>query len=778
MMDDSMDDLTPAQRAAVEHLDGPLLVVAGPGSGKTRVVTRRIARMIQAGIAPHEILAITFTNKAADEMQRRVAELLPGVKVWVSTFHRFCAHLLRRWAGMIGLESNYTILDTGDQRTLLRRTIKDLDFDSSTFTPEIIGSMISRAKNDLITPHRWAAKYEYEVGNHLQAAVGKVYPEYQKRLIAANGVDFDDLLLHVATLLDENPELAKGLGEKYQYVLVDEFQDTNLAQYQTVAAIAHEHRNLCVTGDPDQSIYSWRGARIGNILKFEHDFPGTKVVRLEDNFRSTKAILRSADKLISNNTQRKEKRLIAQLPEGEPVTLMGFEDGIHEAEGITDRIQQLVRGGQLRYGDFAVCFRVNAMSRLLETSLRRNRIPFRVAAGVAFFERAEVRDLIGYLRLIENPADVAAFQRVVNTPARRLGEQSQLRLLQWSHREGVTPLEACRRAAEVPRLSKQAVKGFQNFAKLMAEFTAAATGSIADLLKRVVDQTEYMRHWQSASGEAESEREAYVDELIAAAHEHDVREGADTSLTGFLETTSLVSDSDAIDDDRGHVLLLTLHATKGLEFPAVFIVGLEQGILPHERSMNSDDPHEEEEERRLLFVGMTRAKRHLFLTHTRFRVHRGQPRQSIPSPFLNELEVTQDPLYRLARISSRPWNTLQTGEFQFEEQDDARDLWSDEPAEETPVQETIRVPRAAPRREKPRLPHLTTGAHLLEGSSVQVALPTCFAEGMQVRHPRYGVGTVTSTSLIGQRRIVTVRFDDSGRTENFIASKAPLQPIG
>ncbi len=776
-----MDDLTPAQREAVEHLDGPLLVVAGPGSGKTRVITRRIGRMVQAGIAPHEILAITFTNKAADEMQRRVAELLPGVKVWVSTFHRFCAHLLRRWASMVGMESNYTILDMGDQRTLLRRIIKELDFDSSTYTPEVIGSMISKAKNDLITPQRWLAKYEYEVGNHLQAVVAKVYPEYQKRLINANGVDFDDLLLHVTTLLDENHELARGLGERYPYVMVDEFQDTNLSQYQIVATISQGHRNLCVTGDPDQSIYSWRGARIGNILKFEHDFPGTRIVRLEDNFRSTAAILRSADQLISHNTQRKEKRLVTQLPEGEPVTLLGFEDGIREAEGITDRIQQMVRSGKHKYGDFAVCFRVNAMSRLLEMSLSRNRIPFRLAAGVAFFERAEVRDLIGYLRLIENPADVAAFQRVVNTPARRLGDKSQLRLLQWAYRQGLTPLEACRRAAEVPRLSKQAIRGFQNFAKMIGEFTDAATGTVSELLKLIVNKIDYMRHWQAASGEIESEREAYVDELIDAAHEHDVKTEGDTSLQGFLETTSLVSDTDAIDDTRGHVLLLTLHSTKGLEFPAVFIVGLEQGILPHERSLNSDDPHEEEEERRLLFVGMTRAKRHLYLTHTRMRVHRGQPRQSIPSPFLNELEATPDSTYRVARTSSQPWGNRPTGEYRFDDAQDFDDHWEEsqldeEVAEEPPIKLEAPKPKASKARNA--LPHLTTGAHLMHGNAAQVALPTGFTEGMQVRHPRYGVGTVTATSLIGQRRIVTVHFAHADRTENFVASKAPLQPLG
>lgn len=775
-----MDDLTPAQREAVEHLDGPLLVVAGPGSGKTRVVTRRIAHMIQAGIAPHEILAITFTNKAADEMQRRVAELLPGVKVWVSTFHRFCAHLLRRWAPMVGLESNYTILDTGDQRTLLRRTIKELDFDTTTYTPEVVGSMISRAKNDLITPQRWLAKYECEIGNHFQAVVAKIYPEYQKRLTESNGVDFDDLLLHVSTLLDENPELAHGMGEKYPYVLVDEFQDTNLAQYQIVAAISHEHRNLCVTGDPDQSIYSWRGARIGNILKFEHDFPGTKVVRLEDNFRSTAAILRSADLLISHNMQRKEKRLVTQLPEGEPVTLLGFEDGIHEAEGVTERIQKLVRSGKYKYGDVAVCFRVNAMSRLLEMSLGRNRIPFRVAAGVAFFERAEVRDLIGYLRLIENPADVSAFQRVVNTPARRLGEKSQLRLLQWAYREGATPLEACRRAAEVPRMSKQAIKGFRAFAQLMEDFTNAATGPVAKLLQRIVDETGYMRHWQSNAGEVEADREAYVDELIAAAHEHDTKAEGDTSLTAFLETTSLVSDTDAIDDVRGQVLLLTLHSTKGLEFPAVFIVGLEQGILPHERSLNSDDPYEEEEERRLLFVGMTRAKRNLFLTHTRFRVHRGQPRQSIPSSFLNELESQPDPIFRIAQYPASAWGRRVAGAYRFDESGEFDDMFDEnQTLDKAPDDVSERVLEAKPKRIRGRdaLPHLTTGAHLLEGNTTQVAVPTGFTEGMQVRHPRYGVGTVTSTSLIGQRRIVTVHFAHADRTENFVASKAPLQPL-
>ena len=405
------DDLTPSQRAAVEHYHGPLLVLAGPGSGKTRVITRRIARLIERGVRPWEILAITFTNKAAREMGDRVQRLLPGKRIWVSTFHRLCARLLREHGRAVGLQPNFSIYDTGDQQHLIKQVLHDLNFDATHFPANKIGARISQAKNELLTPERYVARYGEGIGTHLEAVVSKIYPAYQKRLLEANAVDFDDLLVHVALLLAEQDELRAELDQRYRFILVDEYQDTNQAQYQIVAALSQIEPNLCATGDPDQSIYGWRGARIENILRFEQDFPDVALIRLEENFRSTPEILKTADGLIAHNVHRKAKRLKTDNSSGEPVELRLFRDGQHEANGIANEIAALVEAGERPWKDFAIFYRVNALSRSLETALARQKIPYQIAGGVAFYERAEIKDLLGYLRLIENPQDRVAFLR-------------------------------------------------------------------------------------------------------------------------------------------------------------------------------------------------------------------------------------------------------------------------------------------------------------------------------------------------------------------------------
>lgn len=739
--------LTPAQQAVVEHRDGPLLVLAGPGSGKTRVVTRRIARLIESGIHPRNLLAITFTNKAADEMQRRVEAVAPGARVWVSTFHRFCARLLREHAAAVGLQPNFTILDAADQRQALRQILRNEDCDPVIFSAEKIGYRISVAKNDLVDAETYRRRFDEQVGDHWQAVVARVYPAYQQWLLRSNSVDFDDLLLHAANLLADNPELCRKLDDRYRYVLVDEYQDTNRAQYQVVAALSQVHRNLCVTGDPDQSIYSWRGAQIENILRFEREYPEARVVRLEENFRSTQAIVRSADRLIAHNRQRKEKRLITSNAEGDPVALLCFRDEAEEADGIAQRIQTLADGGR-NWSDIAVFMRVNALSRQVERALTRQRIPHQVAAGAAFFERAEVKDLIAYLRLVENPADRAAFSRIVNVPARSLGETSRRRLLRWADEQGLTPLEACARAREVPQLSKRAVTAFRAFAAMIAEFSLADAGCVAELLKRIVDQTGYARQWEGALSPKELDQQANVQELLTAAHEYDATAGAETTLSGFLEQTALVNETDSLDATRGQVTLMTLHAAKGLEFPVVFVLGVEQGLIPHERALRDGSPAEFEEERRLLFVGMTRARQQLFLTQTLDRVVRGRSVRSIPSPFLSELECT--PEY-INDVQSAP-------------------VWR--PVTVVPGGERGRSDQAAPR------PLLMTGAELLRGGTAQADLPRGFALGSQVRHPRYGVGTVVDIGGFGQRRTVTVTFRDEDRTEKFVTAQSPLQPVG
>ncbi|AMV16348.1 ATP-dependent helicase [Planctomyces sp. SH-PL14] len=761
-----LDGLTAPQRSAVEHVDGPLLVVAGPGSGKTRVVTRRIAHMVERGISPRSILAITFTNKAAAEMKERVETLLPESNVWVSTFHKFCVRTLRQYGPTVGLSSNFTILDDQDQKRAMRSVVEELGIDPVTYPPDKLGYRISNLKNDLITADEYREKYLNSIGDHWQAILSKVYPGYQKYLLEANSVDFDDLLLHVAKMLTDHEEIRSQLDARYRYILVDEYQDTNAAQYRIVQALSQRYPNLCATGDPDQSIYGWRGARIANILRFERDFPQSKVVRLEHNFRSSAAILRSADSLIAHNSQRKAKSLIPTRDEGTPVQLVLYSDGNGEADGIAKRIHDAVESGARKYQDFAVFYRVNALSRTLELSLLRNRIPFQVAQGVAFYDRAEIKDMIGYLRLVYNAADRTAFLRVVNTPLRGLGETSQKRLMAWAEREGLTPLEACRRAKEIPRLSAKAIAGFQSFGRMMEALSLADSGSVAALIEAIIEKTRFTSVWQASRSEQDLNRLANVQELVTAARQYDELMGEDRSLEGFLEETALVSDTDFLDDAQGRVTLMTLHASKGLEFPEVFILGLEEGLIPHDRAIRDPQTqerqtsgHEFEEERRLLFVGMTRAREKLTLTHTGFRAFRGKVLTSIPSPFISEFEAD-----RINEVTS-PFANLQR---QVEHRDELESHLEEHRAR-TPVGKPL---------EFDKKPLLTTAADLLNGTNKPAEVPRGFALGQQVRHPRFGVGTVTQSSGLGRHKIVKVTFADTQREETFVVGKAPLQPIG
>ncbi|MGH7127358.1 MAG: ATP-dependent helicase, partial [Planctomycetaceae bacterium] len=744
------------------HKDGPLLVLAGPGSGKTRVITRRIARLVERGVSPGAILAITFTNKAAGEMAERVAALLPGTRVWVSTFHKFCSRILRRRGEIVGLASNFTIYDTADQQQLLREILRARKIDATHYPPGRIAARISNAKNDLITAEEYGRGYRDRVGDHMQAVIAEVYPAYQLALLEANAVDFDDLLLHVVHVLTENPEIRRDLDERFRYVLVDEYQDTNLAQYQIVRALSQDHPNLCVTGDPDQSIYGWRGAQIENILRFERDYPRAAVVRLEENFRSTKGILRAADSLISHNTLRKAKSLVTDNPQGAPPRLLTFYNETQEAETIAAEIRRQVEAGARNWSDFGVFYRVNALSRRLEHALGRARVPFQVAAGLSFYERAEIKDLLGYLRLVLNPADVIAFRRVVNTPARGIGKTTQDRLHAWAEPAGLSLLEACRRAGEMPGASKRAAKALAAFAEMIDEFSRSAAGPVEALLRRVIDRTGYVRAWQDSQSEEDAQHLANVEELLTAAHQYDHGPDETPSLEGFLETTSLTSDVDSVDETAGRVTLMTLHAAKGLEFPAVYIIAVEHNLLPHERSLRDRNLAELEEERRLLFVGMTRAMQQLALTQTWIREFRGRRSRSIPSEFLREMELEQvdhaEPL-----VEQTAWD----GDAASADAPDADGDEDSAPA----VRDEPPVSRSAGR------PHLTTGAELLNGTAGRASLPQGFCVGMLVRHPQYGPGRVVDVGGFGPRRTATVEFDD-GHRQTFIQSMSPLQPIG
>ena len=741
----SADSLTDQQRAAVEHFEGPLLVLAGPGSGKTRVITRRVVRLVERGVDPWQILAMTFTNKAAEEMAQRVEQLSGGQRVQISTFHRFCARLLRTHAEHVGLQPNYTILDTTDQRQVVRQVLSELNFDAVHYPPNRIAGAISRAKNDRLTPEAVVAESMARVGNHFQEVVAQVYPRYQEFLLKANAVDFDDLLLHVERLLDDNPQLRSDLDARFRFIQVDEYQDTNLVQYAIVRLLSHDCPNLCVTGDPDQSIYGWRGARIDNILRFEQDYPDATLVRLEENFRSTAAILRAADQLIAHNQLRKAKSLITSNPEGHPAQLLLFETARDEAHGIAARVHDLVASGTYRYSDCAVFYRVNSMSRQFELALSRWGIPCQVVAGVAFYERTEVKDLLAYLRLIENPADDAAFARVVNTPPRRIGRVTRNKLARWADDENLNLLQAAASAAKVPGLSKAATTAVRRFSEMLDGLTLSSTGSVAGLLKQVIEQTRYCIGWQNSTAEKDIQRQAVIDELLATATHYDDYAGDDRSLAGFLETTSLVADTDSLDPESGAVTLMTLHAAKGLEFPVVFVVGVEQNLLPHERALRDDNPRELEEERRLLFVGMTRAIRQLALSLAAQRDLHGQSRTTIPSQFLGEMSLEiEDCSLPEALAAARP-------------------------------------PQPSPRpvdTEAADSPLLTTGASLLNGTHEAATLGRGFAVGMLVRHPRYGLGTVIDVSGFARERTVTVKFHEDDRTTSFETSHCPLQPVG
>ena len=744
--------LTNAQQQAVVHRDGPLLILAGPGSGKTRVITQRIARLVESGVDPRSILAITFTNRAAREMQERVDKLLPGAKMWISTFHRFCASVLRRRANVVGLDSNFTIFDKSDQLQVIRYVLGLLDLDAVRAQPSKISARISRIKNSFTDPEEFVRTLEYRVGEPFDTLVAQVYPRYQEALLESNAVDFDDLLLHVVRLFGENPELRADYDRRYQYLLVDEYQDTNPAQYQLVRALSIDVPNVCVTGDPDQSIYAWRGATIENILNFERDYPDTKVVRLEENFRSTGLILRSADRLIANNRQRKAKSLITSAEDGEPVRLLDFADARAEADGIVEQIRDLRSEHNLRWSEVAVFYRVNSLSRELELAFTRQRVPFQVAAGLAFYERAEIKDLLAYLRVIDNPADQVAFLRIVNRPARGLGSKTQRVLQTWANENGVSLLEAARSADQIEGITKTARPKLKMFVRMMDGLTLADHGTVAGLLGAIVEKTFFHRTWANTSSEQAAEKEANVAELINAAAQYDERNEDELSITGFLETTALINDDELIDPSAGKVTLMTMHAAKGLEFPCVFVVGLEHGLIPHERSVKADDPKQIEEERRLLFVGMTRAMQRLYLTKTRARAFRGNNRPTIPSQFLGEAE------YETVNRSGQSDTVFESSGLSKKKLEHRKRL-----------KESLAVAGK---------PLLTTGAALLSGTQEAAQVPGIFAVGMRVRHPEYGKGAVTEVTGVGHRCTVTVEFQEPPESRTFNAARCPLQPVG
>lgn len=791
-MDGARSSLTPAQNEAVEHIDGPLLILAGPGSGKTRVVTHRIAHLLDSGVPAHQIVGLTFTNKAADEMRTRVDMLSGNSRVWLGTFHRFCSRLIRRYASQVGLEENFTIYDSDDSLRVLKRTLEGMDQPPSHFMPDQIRNAISWAKNNLITPDQ----YEPRRGHGLGSVVKRVYPEYQAKLTASNAVDFDDLLLHVAILLRDNPELRAELDARYRYILVDEYQDTNLVQYAIARALSVDYPNLAVTGDPDQSIFGWRGANINNILDYQRDYPNVKVVRLEQNYRSTKRILRLADSLIVHNQQRKDKRLFTENDEGAPVRLTHYETHRDEAQRIADEIAEAIASGRRRPSDFAIFYRINALSRAFEFALRERGVPFQLVKGLEFYHRKEIKDVMSYLHLINNPRDDNALLRVINTPTRGIGKKTIVGLTEHATRYGLTMLAASKEIGLIESLGKRAAAAVSRFITIVDHLAVSADAPIEEIVGRVLSESGYQKSLQESGLEEDENRLANIEELLTVAREFDERHDEKQQLEAFLEETALVNDTDAWGEETDRVTLMTMHAAKGLEFPVVYIVATEEGLLPHERSR--EDPNQLEEERRLLFVGITRAEEELQLSLATHREFRGQRRRTVPSSFLMEL----------------PREELEVVEPTNEWVDDFFDGWDDEDedvhAEDGGKEESWAVGEDSSSdgvdeihedevhdedaeaegaggevgsgRSAPKLAPsmLTTAAELAESKKAAKQKPSpippeTFRVGMAVIHPEYGLGKIAALSGSTSQRMATVNFVTAGERK-FRLQHSPLRP--
>jgi DNA helicase-2/ATP-dependent DNA helicase PcrA len=707
-------DLNDAQREAVLTTEGPLLVIAGAGSGKTRVLTYRVVHLLAAcGVEPNEILAITFTNKAAGEMRERI-ETAVGPRagaIWILTFHAACGRILRREAPRLGYRSNFTIYDQADQIRLVRDCLDELERDPKRFVPRGIHAQISNAKNDLVGPDEYATRVE----SFYNQTVADVYALYQRRLFASNAVDFDDLLMLTVDVLRRFPEAHERWAKTFRYVLVDEYQDTNRAQYELLKLVSGVHRNVMAVGDPDQSIYAFRGADIRNILEFDRDFPGTRTVALEQNYRSTNAILGAANAVIAHNRERKEKRLWSELGEGEPVHVVEVEDEHAEARFVASEIAAFVEYGASLY-EVAVVYRTNAQSRVLEDVLVRQGVAYQVIGGPRFYERAEIKDALAYLQVIDNPYDAVSLVRIANKPRRGVGDTSLARLRSFADGEGISLWEALGRADEAG-LASASLRAVRSLHTLLQSLMAGAMElSVSELVERVLDRSGYLDSLEAERTIEARGRIENLEELVGVAREFE--SGAqEPTLSSFLQEVSLYSDQDALRDidEGGQVTLMTLHNAKGLEFRAVFMIGVEERIFPHMRSLEEGSL---EEERRLCYVGMTRAKEKLTLTHAMRRSLYGRSDANLPSRFLDELPEHGVERERLAPASWRGYGAR--------------------PAE------------VAPRAEVPQL-----------------------ATGDSVRHSTLGAGIVLRIEADG---VVTVRFED-GSERRLMLEYAPLERI-
>lgn len=719
---DVLAGLNPAQRQAVETIEGPLLIVAGPGSGKTRVITHRVAYLIKVcGISPYRIMAVTFTNKAAREMAERLEKLLgqTAEALTLGTFHAICARILRQEGKAIGLEPRFVIYDEEDQLSLIKQNLQELNLDPKQYTPRAIQSAIKFAKSRLLTP----AEYARQARSYFDEIVYRVYERYQYSLTQSQGVDFDDLLMKTVQLFDDHPNILSKYQSRYLHILVDEFQDTNLTQYKLIKQLAGKYRNICVVGDPDQSIYSWRFADLRNILSFEKDYPDAKVAFLEQNYRSTQIILDVASSIISANSRRKPKRLWTENETGIPVAIVEVYNEDEEAQFVISEIERLISQKQVSPGGCAVMYRVNAQSRALEEAFMRYGMPYRLVGGTRFYQRREVKDIIAYLRLIHNPADNISLTRIINVPGRGIGQRTVAELSAWAKSQDIPLYAALKLIAEKkgPALTPRANHALVNFLNLIDELiTKSRELRLTGLLDEVVQQTGYKEYiLNEENGE---ERWENIQELYTVARDYDEL-SPEEALATFLEKVSLVSDVDELDEKVDATTLITLHQAKGLEFPVVFIVGMEEGLLPHRKSLN--DPEELEEERRLCYVGVTRAQKLVYLLHARQRSLFGLSARTKCSRFLEDI-----PTHLITR----------------------RGLWEEKEEQFTPVTTVYSRPALRP------------------VSTLRLEI------GDRVRHRVFGDGVVINCSADKDDQEVTVAFEAVG-IKRLLLSLAPLEKI-
>ena len=739
------DTLNPPQQEAVFHTEGPLLILAGAGSGKTRVLTHRIAHLIaDKGVNPFNILAITFTNKAAQEMRERVDKLTgaDGMSVWVATFHSTCVRILRRYIDRLGYDNRFTIYDSDDQKTLMKEICRKLNIDTKKYKERSLLAQISHAKDEMITPD----EMEMNAGGDFnQKKVAQVYREYQAALKSNNALDFDDLLVKTVELFQNCGDVLESYQEKFRYIMVDEYQDTNTVQFKFVSLLAARYGNLCVVGDDDQSIYKFRGANIGNILGFERVFPDAKVIRLEQNYRSTKNILNAANEVIANNAARKEKRLWTENPEGEKLHFRQFMNGFEEAEYVIGDIAKKKREHLADYRECAILYRTNAQSRLFEEKCLRANIPYKIVGGINFYARKEIKDLLCYLKTIDNSADDLAVRRILNVPKRGIGATTVGRVQDYADYMNVSFYDALRVAEEVPSIGRSLnkIEGFVTFIQSLK--SKAQAYSVTEILEEVIDLTGYVDELKAEDTEESRARIENIDELISktVSYEEAMKaEGREATLSGFLEEIALIADIDTVDPDQDYVLLMTLHSAKGLEFPYVYLAGMEDGMFPSSMCIFSDDPTDMEEERRLCYVGITRAMKELTLTSARQRLVRGETQYNKVSRFVREI----------------PRELVELGTTIQEHKPSMQ---------ETPSPKNSYMQMRQTFRAKP---------FEAQNFKVTKAASLDYGVGDTVRHIKFGVGIVRDIVEGGRDYEVTVDFDKVGVKKMF-AGFAKLKKI-